>query len=182
MNRNNSPASRSKQSRCAICSRPDRDVIDSDLILGIRSQVEVAKVVGVHPSTVSRHVQRHAQPRMAMLVATGASDIAIGNLAAEHEWLYRTTREVLMRAVADDDRRLTRDMIGECRRQLVEMRELKKAVEAGKIGDACGQSSLATATSMAADIEEMTNLTEDIRLTWEIVGIVEAAIGGADLR
>jgi hypothetical protein len=178
MNRNNPPARPSKKSRCVICNRPDRDVIDSDLTLGLRSQVEVAEFVDVHPSTVCRHFGRHAQPRIAMMVA-GTTDIPTGNLVAEHEWLYEISREVLVRALEDDDRRLTRDMTGECRKQLVEMRELKQAVEAGKIGDADGQASDSEAR-MAADLEEMDNLREDIRRTREITEMVEAAVGGAD--
>jgi hypothetical protein len=162
-----------------ICNRPDRDAIDRDLTLGVRSQVEVAAFVGVHPSTVCRHFGRHAQPRIAMMVAANTSDIAIGNLVAEHERLYGISREVLARALADDDRRLTRDMTGECRKQLVEMRELKKAVEAGKIGDADGQP-FDSGARMPADFEEIDNLVEDIRLTTEITEMVEAAKAGVD--
>ena len=124
MNNDNPPVQRSNPSRCTICNHPDRDGIDRDLALGTRSQAEIAETMGVHPSTVSRHYRRHAQPNLAMTIVTETSDIAVGHLVAEHDRLHGLSLQVLAGALAEGDLRLARDMIAETRKLLVVITDL----------------------------------------------------------
>ena len=65
MNRTNHTSGAVVVPRCSICSRPDGEDLDRDLVLRRRTQAEVALIVGVDRSTVSRHVKNHVLPRLA---------------------------------------------------------------------------------------------------------------------
>ena len=54
---------RTAGTRCSLCSRPDRDDLDRDLVLQKKTQTEVAQLVGVDRSSVSRHVKTTCSPR-----------------------------------------------------------------------------------------------------------------------
>jgi hypothetical protein len=82
MTRNTHPTGRSDENRCTVCNHPEAEAFDRDLTLGRRTQAGVARVVGVHPSTVSRHRRNHTLPRMAMAVATESRLVADGAIAS----------------------------------------------------------------------------------------------------
>jgi hypothetical protein len=72
MNRNAHPSGGSDENRCALCSHPEAEVFDRDLTLRRQTQADVARMVGVHPSTVSRRVGRPVAARRAGVLAFAA--------------------------------------------------------------------------------------------------------------
>ena len=139
MNRNTHPSGRSDETRRTLCNHPECESLDRDLTLGVRTQADVARVVGTHPSTVSRHRRNHALPRMAMAVAIDTTEIASGSLVHEHDRLYGLELVALERALAANDLRLARDMFAEIRKLLVVITDLQKAIAKGTLGDALAQ-------------------------------------------
>jgi hypothetical protein len=180
MNRNIPLVGRSNPSRCTLCNHPDRDDIDRDLAHGIRSQAEIAELVGIHPSAVSRHYNNHARPRLAMVGAVDVGDTPVGDLVAEHDRLYRITIGVLTQALARDDLRLARDMIAEIRKQLAGTTELQKAVEAGRIRDANGRPEFNLEEVRATFKEKLDDLADSYRRLPSILEMIDAAEIGAD--
>ena len=181
MNRDTPPARRSNP-RCTLCNHPDRDDIDRDLALGSRTQVEIAKLVGIHPSTVSRHYRRHAQPRLAMTGGVDVGATPIGDLVTEHDRLYRITLGVLTQALARDDLRLARDMIAEIRKQLAGIAELHKAIEAGKIRDANARPEFDLEKARATFQKKLDNLAASYRRAPSIFEMIDALEAGADQK
>jgi hypothetical protein len=180
MNRNTPSARRSKSPRCTLCNHPDCDDIDRDLALGTRRQAEIAKLVGIDPSAVSRHYTSHARPRLAMTGGIDVGDNPIGDLIAEHDRLYRITLGVLTQALARDDLRLARDMIAEVRKQQAGMTELRKAINAGKIHDP-SERSVADMQAARASFKAMLDRLRDDHLRLpDILTFVDAAVAGAD--
>jgi hypothetical protein len=180
MNRNSLPSRRSTDSRCAVCNHPDREAIDRDLMLGVRSQAEIAELVGVHASSVSRHYRRHAQPQLAMAFATETSGIALGDLVAEHDRLHGISLEVLVRALADGDLRLARDMIAEIRKLLVVITDLQKAIGAGTIRDADERQPFDLEAVRATFQEKLDDLADSYKRAPSIFEMVDAVEAGAD--
>ena len=180
MTRNNPTSGRSQESRCSVCRHPDRDAIDRDLTLGVRTQADVARLVGVHPSTVSRHYRNHAQPRLATSMATDTNKIVLGNVIAEHDRLHGIELEILARALAGGDLRLARDMVAEIRKLLVVITDLQKAIGAGKLSDDNGRPPFdvdATRASFEAKLDE---LAANYRRLPSILKMVEAMEAGED--
>lgn len=180
MTRNNSPSGHSQQSRCTVCNHPDRDAIDRDLTLGARTQAEIAELVGVHPSTVSRHYRNHAQPRLATSMATDTSNIVLGNLIAEHDRLHGIALEILARALADGDLRLGRDMVAEIRKLLVVITDLQKAIGAGTLSDNNGQAPFDLDAAKASFTAKLDRLAADWRRLPALLDMVDAVEAGAD--
>lgn len=139
MNRNTHPSGRSDETRCTLCNHPECESLDRDVTLGVRTQAEVARVVGTHPSTVSRHRRNHALPRMAMAVAVDTSEIASGSLVHEHDRLYGLELVALERALAANDLRLARDLFAEIRKLLVVITDLQKAIAKGTLSDSLAE-------------------------------------------
>jgi AcrR family transcriptional regulator len=179
MNRDTPPARRSNP-RCTLCNHPDRDDIDRDLALGSRTQAEIAKLVGIHPSAVSRHYRSRAQPRLAMTGGVDVDDTPIGDLVTEHDRLYRITLGVLAQALARDDLRLVRDMIAEARKQQAGMTELRKAIQAGKIHDASGPSIDDVQAARASFKAKLDELASNYRRGPSILEMIDAMEAGAD--
>lgn len=180
MNRNNPPAQRSKPSRCTLCNAPDRDALDRSLALGERSQAEVAASMNLHPSTVSRHYRRHAQPNLAMDVVTGRDGAAIGTLIGEHDRLYGICLEVLVASLANGDLKLSRDMIAETRKLLVVITELQKAIEAGKLRDRQDRDQFDLEAVRATFTAKLDKIAADYRRVPDILAMVDAMETGAD--
>jgi hypothetical protein len=180
MNRNTSLVGRSNSSRCTLCNHPDRDDIDRDLALGIRSQAEIAELVRIHPSAVSRHYTNHARPRLAMAGDVDVGDTPVGDLVAEHDRLYRITLGVLAQALARDDLRLVRDMITEARKQQAGMTELRKAIQAGKIDDPSERSIDDVQAARASFKAKLDELASNYRRGPSILEMIDAMEAGAD--
>ena len=179
MNRD-TPSARRSNPRCTLCNHPDRDDIDRDLALGTRTQAEIAKLVEIHPSAVSRHKRNHVQPRLAMTGGVDVGDTPIGDLVTEHDRLYRITLGVLTQALARDDLRLVRDMIAEIRKQQAGMTELRKAIQAGKIHDASELSIDDVQAARASFKAKLDKLGDDYRRLPDLLALVDAAEAGAD--
>ncbi len=180
MNRNIPLVGRSNPSRCTLCNHPDRDDIDRDLALGIRSQAEIAELVGIHPSAVSRHYRNHARPRLAMAGGVDVGDTPVGDLVAEHDRLYRITLGVLAQALARDDLRLARDMIAEARKQLAGRRSSRRRSRPGRFAMRMGdRSSISRRPELRSRRSWTTSPTATAALP-SILEMIDAAEAGAD--
>jgi putative hemolysin len=180
MKSNTPPARRSKPSRCTVCKDPDRDTIDRDLTLGERSQAEIAASMGLHPSTVSRHYRRHAQPNLAMDAATGRTSTAIGTLIGEHDRLYGICLEVLVASLIAGDLRLSRDMIAETRKLLVVITDLQKAIGDGKLRDLQDRDQFDLEAARATFKAKLDKLAANYRRAPDLLAMIDAMEAGAD--
>ncbi len=105
-------------SRCSVCRHPDREELDRSLVLRRRTQAEVARIVGVDRSTVSRHVSNHVMPTLAQGVMMETKDVAIGNVVEAFDRTYGQTQVLYERAMAGGDLRLAATMLDQQRRIL----------------------------------------------------------------
>ena len=118
MTRTNYTLGRIGASGCSVCRHPDREDLDRSLVLKRRTQAEVARIVGVDRSTVSRHVKNHVMPTLAQGVLMETKDVATGNIAEAFDRTYGQTQEVYERASAKGDLRLAATMLDQQRRIL----------------------------------------------------------------
>ena len=154
--------------------------IDRDLTLGTRTQADIAELVDVHPSTVSRHYRNHAQPRLAMSIATDTSNIVLGNVIAEHDRLLGIALEILARALAGGDLRLARDMVAEIRKLLVVITDLQKAIGAGTLSDNNGQPPFDVDDVRASFTAKLDEMAANQRRIPDLLEMVDAMEAGAD--
>ena len=120
MNRTNHTSGAVVVPRCSICSRPDGEDLDRDLVLRRRTQAEVALIVGVDRSTVSRHVKNHVLPRLAETVLVETTDVAFGNLVETFERIHAEYWRLYLMAEAAGDVKLAHSILNDMRK-LVEM-------------------------------------------------------------
>jgi hypothetical protein len=118
MSKNEYALGRKDASRCSVCRHPDREGLDRSLVLKRRTQVEVARIVGVDRSTVSRHVSNHVMPTLAQGVMMDTKDVAIGNVVEAFDRTYGQTQVLYDRAMAGGDLRLAATMLDQQRRIL----------------------------------------------------------------
>jgi len=109
---------RSDESRCSSCRHPDREAIDQDLVLKQMTQAEAALRVGVHRSTVSRHVKNHVRPALVQGVLMETKDVAIGSIAEAFDRNYAQSQVLYERAVESGDLRLAATLLDHQRRVL----------------------------------------------------------------
>ena len=118
MSNSNNALARVDTSRCSVCRHPDREDLDRDLVLKRKTQAEVARIVGVDRSTVSRHVKSHTMPALAQGVLMDTKDVAIGNVAEAFDRTHGQTHVIYEMAVADGDGRLAMQALDQQRRIL----------------------------------------------------------------
>ena len=118
MNRTNYTLGRIDASRCSVCRHPDREGIDRDLVLKRRSQSEVARLVGVDRSTVSRHVKNHVMPKLAESVLIETKDVALGTIIDEFSRVYAESWVTYERAHVSGDLRIAASVLDQQRRLL----------------------------------------------------------------
>jgi hypothetical protein len=118
MSNTNHTLARIDTSRCSVCRHPDREGLDRSLVLKRRTQAEVARVVGVDRSTVSRHVSNHVMPTLAQGVMMETKDVAIGNVVEAFDRTHGQTQVLYERAMAGGDLRLAATMLDQQRRIL----------------------------------------------------------------
>lgn len=76
------PIKRKGGPSCTVCTHEQRDALDRALLFGEATSAEVARIVGCHRSTVTRHVQKHVLP----VVAGGAGpDAALADIDITEE-------------------------------------------------------------------------------------------------
>jgi hypothetical protein len=105
-------------SRCSVCRHPDREELDRSLVLKRKTQTEVARIVGVDRSTVSRHVKNHTMPALAQGVMMDTKDVAIGNVVEAFDRTYGQTQVIYEMAATGGDLRLAATMLDQQRRIL----------------------------------------------------------------
>lgn len=110
-------ATRKTGRACTICSHPDREQIDRDLALERKTQAEVARLVGCHRSSVSRHVKNHLLPTVGREVL-GDPDLADLDVVSELKGLYARIKRHLDRAEEADNWRAIRAFHAEARQDL----------------------------------------------------------------
>ncbi len=86
------PAKHKGGPRCSVCSHERRDEIDRALLFGELTTAEAARIVGVHRSGVSRHVQKHVLPVVAGSASPDASLFDI-DIAEEVRTLFMRSRK-----------------------------------------------------------------------------------------
>lgn len=94
--------------------------LDRDLVLRRRTQAEVALIVGVDRSTVSRHVKNHVLPRLAEAVLVETTDVAFGNLVEIFERIHAEYWRLYFMAEAAGDVKLAHSILNDIRK-LVEV-------------------------------------------------------------
>ena len=101
---------------CKICTHPDREQIDRDL-LGSQGQVAIAAKHGIAQSSVSRHLRLHLAP--VMLNALGRyEETDVGRLRS---WVVGLTELAVigaLKAERQDDHAATRGFIAEARKAI----------------------------------------------------------------
>jgi hypothetical protein len=118
MSKNEYALGRKDASRCSVCRHPGREEFDRSLVLKRRTQAEVARIVGVDRSTVSRHVSNHVMPTLAQGVMMETEDVAIGNVVEAFDRTHGQTQVLYERAMAGGDLRLAATMLDQQRRIL----------------------------------------------------------------
>ena len=118
MNRTNYTLGSVDASRCSVCRHPNREDLDRALVLKRKTQADVARLVGVDRSAVSRHVRNHVMPALAQGVMMDAKDVAIGNIVEAFDRTYGQTQVLYEMAMASGDLRLAATMLDQQRRIL----------------------------------------------------------------
>ena len=96
--------------RCRVCVHPERDRLNRALVLREMSGADVAREIGVHRSSVSRHYQRHLAPMLAAEVAVDP-ELSPEAIVAMMKDLHQRTRTGTAAAVDDGDLRLARSFM-----------------------------------------------------------------------
>ena len=122
---------RTAGTRCSLCSRPDRDDLDRDLVLQKKTQTEVAQLVGVDRSSVSRHVKNHLQPQIASEILLG-EEFSVMNVVEELDRIYGRRQLAIERAGMAGDARLERDLLNSQQRLLFDV--VKAVTQLGEGG------------------------------------------------
>ena len=118
MNRTNYTLGSVDASRCSVCRHPNREDLDRALVLKRKTQADVARLVGVDRSAVSRHVRNHVMPALAQGVMMDAKDVAIGNIVEAFDRTYGQTQVLYEMAMASGDLRLAATVLDQQRRIL----------------------------------------------------------------
>ena len=85
--------------QCTICSHPEHESIDNDLIAGV-SQQEIARRYGVGYQSVNRHKQGHLSPALRAMAAAREAEAA-ASLVEQARLLVRRADELYEAAVLD---------------------------------------------------------------------------------
>lgn len=109
--------SRSGGPQCSVCSHPQRAEYDRALLLETRTQADVAREIGCHRSSVSRHVSNHLLPEASAQLAE-SDDMAGLDIIEELEELYTCMKHHLERAEAADNWHAIRGFHAEARKDL----------------------------------------------------------------
>ncbi len=118
MKHTNRTLGRVDASRCSVCSHPDREDPDPALVLKRKTQADVARIVGVDRSPVSRHVKNHVMPTLAQGVVMETKDVAIGSIVEAFDRTYEQTQVLYERAMNSGDLSLAATMLDQQRRIL----------------------------------------------------------------
>jgi hypothetical protein len=126
--------SRKTRRACSICSHPRRDEIDRDLVMGRRTQSEVARQIGCHQTSVSRHVRNHLLPRVHRQ-ALSDTDLADFDVLTELKQLYIQMKNHLQRAEEADNWHAIRALHSEARRDLELLAKLVGQLDEGAVAN-----------------------------------------------
>jgi hypothetical protein len=114
-----------------VCRHPDREDLDRTLVLKRGTQADVARLVGVDRSTVSRHVSNHVMPALAQGVLMDTKDVAIGNIVEAFDRIHAELWVLYERATLSGDLRLAASLLDQLRRVLeVVVRQASKMNQA----------------------------------------------------
>lgn len=122
-------------SRCSVCRHSDREDFDRDL-LRRKSQADIARLVGVDRSTVSRHVKNHVVPTLAQGVLMDTKDVAIGNIVEAFGRIHAEGWVVYERAMVSGDLRLAAPVLKEQTRGLEVVVRYAEKMGQSTIGEA----------------------------------------------
>ena len=126
-------------SRCSVCRHADREDLDRDLVLRRRTQADVARIVGVDRSTVSRHVKNHVMPALAEGVILETKDVALGNLVEAFDTIYGATWSLYERASGAGDLRLAGSLLQDARKVLEIFVRFASKIDHATLPDAIGR-------------------------------------------
>ena len=155
MNRTNHTPKAAVVPRCSICRRPDREDLDRDLVLRRRTQAEVALIVGVDRSTVSRHVKSHVLPRLAEAVLVETTDVAFGNLVETFERIHAEYWRLYFMAEAAGDVKLAHSILNDIRKLVEVLVRYAPKMKGANLQDLIG-------LDEAAQRREMEQLDKDL--------------------
>ena len=155
MNRTNYTLGRVDASRCSVCCHPDREDLDRALVLKRKTQAEVARLVDVDRSTVSRHVKNHVMPALAQGVMMDTKDVAIGNIVEAFDRTYGQTQVLYEMGMASGDLRLAATVLDQQRRILEIVVRYASKMNQATLGDII-------ARDPAADVAHYEGVRKDL--------------------
>lgn len=102
---------------CSVCTHPRREEFDRALMMETMSSAAVAREIGCHRSSVSRHVRNHLLPTIKDK-ARADSELGDIDIFGELKALYRRMKEHLARAERADNWQAIRAFHAEARHDL----------------------------------------------------------------
>lgn len=112
--------------KCSICHHAQRAEIDKAIVAGAPTR-SIEKQFGVSDTAVFRHKTNHLVEQLASVQAKQAADLETdgADLIADLNRLHAETMEVLDRAKAESDHKLTLAAVAEARKNLELMGKLQ---------------------------------------------------------
>ena len=81
--------------QCSFCKHLERGNLERALIEGKISQVEIAKILGISQSNVSRHLERHVKKEVVAAIRQDQSLAEGLNVTAQLKEINREARAIL---------------------------------------------------------------------------------------
>jgi len=148
--------------RCSICRHPDREDLDRDLVLKKRTQSEVAQMVGVDRSTVSRHMKNHVLPTLAEAVMLKSTDVALGNILEAFDMMYAEGWRLYHLALASGDLKLAHSLLVDQRKLLEVVVRYASQMKGANLQDIIGRDEAADARHYESVREELVAKLENL--------------------
>ena len=116
---------------CKVCKHPKKAEIEQQIAARTVTNVEAARIVGCHPSTISRHMRHHVAPNVHEWLRAEAKERQSANVLDQLTQSHQVTSQILNAALSEGDYRLALKTLG------VELKQLKfKAKLTGELNEA----------------------------------------------
>lgn len=116
---------------CTLCTHPHRERLDKALALRTTSPAAVARELGCHRASITRHVKNHLLPAVTEQVKSDP-ELQEVNILRELKQLYTKMKEHLGRAEQEDNWRAIRSFHAEARQDLELLAKLLGELQEGQ--------------------------------------------------